>query len=254
MIRIQRAPQEPSELTAVRTAELQRIRRDHPGGPTKREEIGREFVVAKDALWRQQHSKCCYCEKTYPQTGHDVEHYRPVSHYWWLAWTWENLMFSCQNCNRFAKNAKFPLFEEKTRLIAEQQPPGMEKAKLLDPTAENPREHIEFHLDSVRGQWVARPRNGSIRGGVTIMALKLNAPDYLDLRLGYIKRMILPEIERIKRAMAAKNDEEVKTRWEELTSQLLQPTMEYCALSHDALDSLIPETIRRDWGLSLSLP
>ena len=37
----------------------------------------------------------------------DVEHYRPKSIYWWLAYVYDNYLASCQICNRSVKSNNF---------------------------------------------------------------------------------------------------------------------------------------------------
>ncbi len=44
-------------------------------------------------------NKCAYCEAKVEQ-GH-VEHYRPKFSYYWLAYSWDNLLYSCPTCNQF---------------------------------------------------------------------------------------------------------------------------------------------------------
>lgn len=44
--------------------------------------------------------KCAYCEKKLLDTDLHIEHYRPKSVYYWLAYSWDNLLLSCGQCNR----------------------------------------------------------------------------------------------------------------------------------------------------------
>jgi hypothetical protein len=46
----------------------------------------------------------------------DVEHFRPKSHYWWLAYCYDNYVFACQLCNQSFKGDEFPV--NKPRLVA----------------------------------------------------------------------------------------------------------------------------------------
>lgn len=73
--------------------------------------------AVKNALVKIQHKKCVFCEaKVTALSPGDVEHYRPkggfVQHdgepltqpgYYWLAYDWSNLFFSCQVCNQTYK-------------------------------------------------------------------------------------------------------------------------------------------------------
>ena len=50
--------------------------------------------------------KCAFCEQK--QEIMEVEHYRPKSIYYWLAFSWDNLLLACATCNR-NKSAQFPI-------------------------------------------------------------------------------------------------------------------------------------------------
>ena len=65
----------------------------------------------KDALMTLYHGKCAYCE-TYDPSPH-VEHYRPKrGGYYWLAYSWDNLILSCSQCNT-KKGNQFPINGQK---------------------------------------------------------------------------------------------------------------------------------------------
>lgn len=48
--------------------------------------------------------KCAYCEQRVEQFH--VEHYRPKQTYYWIAFSWDNLLSACDDCNQF-KGTKF---------------------------------------------------------------------------------------------------------------------------------------------------
>jgi hypothetical protein len=54
----------------------------------------------KRALGLESNFKCAFCE-TPTSAGYygDVEHFRPKSIYWWLAYCYENYLYSCRVCN-----------------------------------------------------------------------------------------------------------------------------------------------------------
>lgn len=62
----------------------------------------------KDQLLIETHGKCAYCETpTAVNAFGDVEHYRPKSVYWWLAYVYDNYLASCSVCNQQFKGNKF---------------------------------------------------------------------------------------------------------------------------------------------------
>ena len=70
-----------------------------------------KYQDVKDALRSLYHGKCAYCE-TYDPSPH-VEHYRPKrGGYYWLAYSWDNLIASCSQCNT-KKGNKFPIIDQK---------------------------------------------------------------------------------------------------------------------------------------------
>lgn len=63
---------------------------------------------AKAQLKQESFSKCAYCEADTAVVAHgDVEHFRPKSEYWWLAYCYDNYTFSCQVCNQVHKGDTF---------------------------------------------------------------------------------------------------------------------------------------------------
>lgn len=65
---------------------------------------------AKGTLKKDAAGKCAYCEASTEVVAHgDVEHFRPKSVYWWLAFAFDNYLFSCQICNQSYKGDKFPI-------------------------------------------------------------------------------------------------------------------------------------------------
>ena len=65
---------------------------------------------AKEQLLAETTSKCAYCEAKISMVAFgDVEHYRPKSSYWWLAYCYDNYLASCQLCNQRFKKDAFPV-------------------------------------------------------------------------------------------------------------------------------------------------
>lgn len=61
-------------------------------------------------------------------------------------------------------------------------------------------------------------------------------------------------VEDIRAAMRAGTGADIQRLWSRTPIRLLNPTQEYIGLSYDALDQLIPATLRRKHQLDLRLP
>jgi uncharacterized protein (TIGR02646 family) len=73
-------------------------------------------------------ARCMYCEDS---SGTDIEHFRPKAQYPDFAFVWENYLLACSHCNSNLKRNQFPLDTSHEPL-------------LIDPTVEDPIEHLEF--------------------------------------------------------------------------------------------------------------
>jgi uncharacterized protein (TIGR02646 family) len=266
MIRIRRGP-EPAKLLPIRSKKLSDADVQARAGTLKRDHIA-GYDVVKDDLWRAQHFKCCYCERNNLEASHsDVEHYRPAiradrgegfpSHgYWWLAWTWANLMFACKVCNGSAKGARFPLDGTSVPLEAHQKPPGGEFPLLIDPCAEDPIKHILFRpmVTDGRHRWFPFARSGSHKGHTTISVLKLDRPQLLDLYDHHVDHHVSPVVKRLSAAIEGGNATRVQEIWKDDILVLIERDRPFTALSYDAIDHFVPVGVRRSWRLSLRRP
>lgn len=160
MIRIARPP-EPPALAAIRSTRL--VAAASAVGAGNKIDFS-AYDAVKPTLADMQQLKCCYCEKRQEQAKYrDVEHYRPKSLYWWLAWTWENLLFACIDCNREQKRDQFPLTAGDVALRASEPPPGGEHPMVLDPCdpSIDPSTEIVFRRLRINGieRWMGSVRN-----------------------------------------------------------------------------------------------
>lgn len=72
---------------------------------------------SKEQLLKESENKCAYCEAPLKVVAYgDVEHYRPKSVYWWLAYNYDNYLASCTLCNQAFKRDNFPLANKKNML------------------------------------------------------------------------------------------------------------------------------------------
>ncbi|HTN01075.1 hypothetical protein [Planctellipticum variicoloris] len=144
--------------------------------------------AVKNALIADQHEKCAFCESKFTATGYgDVEHFRPkggfTQHvgdpletpgYYWLAYDWQNLTFSCQLCNQQFKKNHFPLANPTKRARSHRDDLNQEKPLLVNPVVESPTRSIGFRQEVAFGK--------TRRGRETIEALGLNRGPLLELR------------------------------------------------------------------------
>ncbi len=120
---------------------------------------GHETV--KSQLIAEQHEKCCFCESKFIANGYgDVEHFRPKGGYrsqmntplkkpgyYWTAYNWDNLFFSCEVCNTSFKKNYFPLEDETKRAANHHDNLEKEIPLLIHPSQDDPGKHIRFHQE-----------------------------------------------------------------------------------------------------------
>ena len=172
MIRIERPPESPEILQDGGERETQenceaydRQPDDYrPGAETfdlDRGIYGHPSV--RSTLFQAQHNKCCYCESKFGATSYGaVEHFRPKGSvqqgqgqnreypgYYWLAYSWSNLLVSCERCNSSHKRSLFPLANPRLRARCHHDDVDTEEPLFVDPAQEDPRRHIRFRGPAV---------------------------------------------------------------------------------------------------------
>jgi len=153
--------------------------------------------AVKQQLKDDQHGKCAYCERKLNGDYGDVEHYRPKTKYkaadgqkehdgyHWLAYDWDNLLFSCSECNRSCKRTLFPLYDEGQRDIGHQNIAN-EQPLLVNPAFERPEDFIGWRGEIAVA--VGSTPYDIQKGETTISVLKLNdRPDLKARRLEVLK-------------------------------------------------------------------
>ncbi len=194
MIRITRVYPPPETL---QSEAVEKSKEDIEEIVRERKPLSREFPNhwgkedVRTALWEMQHRKCCYCERKRERNREsDIEHYRPKADvteansdhngYWWLAYDWENLFFSCRYCNQQFKQNHFPIPDESKRAQAPAHVLCDEEPFLIDPANDDPERHICFdwyeNLSSGNNklQMLAYVRNRTENGRRTIEIAGLN--------------------------------------------------------------------------------
>lgn len=137
----------------------------------------------KKQLKSDQFGKCAYCERSLNGDFGAVEHFRPKGGYqiedekylrkpgyYWLAYDWNNLLYSCSECNTSYKRNFFPLANENQRDI-EHENITKEEPLLLNPATDEIGDYIEFHRHLVAVKDTAPFKNKAVK---TIELFKLN--------------------------------------------------------------------------------
>jgi hypothetical protein len=230
----------------------------------------------KATLYERQFGKCAYCEQWRELTGSPIEHIRPKKGairapklvdelcYWWLAWTWENLCFSCSTCNESPyKLNHYPLAPGAAPLDQHAPFDSAEDALLIDPSRSHhapaqphPMDHIQFV--QVSGSWRPSPRDNSPYGELTIRLLGLGRDDLLTRYNDHMER----HKERLARLrQEAINDlPTLRNTWASIVPELLghpkdhwvnQP---FAALVWDAIDQIVPAPQRAKHKLPFPRP
>ena len=148
----------------------------------------------KETLIKLQNDKCCFCERKVSagEPGH-IEHYRPKGGYkkdddtrlvkpgyFWLAYHFDNLFFSCNRCNTSYKKNYFPLADETKRVTNPKEVIANEDPLIICPSVD-PTPYLIFE------QEIIKPNDKSFKGKETIKRIGLNRKPLADDRLFFLK-------------------------------------------------------------------
>lgn len=113
--------------------------------------------------------RCMYCLDSH---GADIEHFWPKTPYPERMFLWSNLLLCCTECGRFKGN-RFPLDNGQPLLI--------------DPTAEDPWDHIDFDpsTGNLTAKFDLQANDWSVKGLKTVETLQLDRREALSA--GYSK-------------------------------------------------------------------
>lgn len=234
----------------------------------------------KRALFDAQKGKCAWCERHTDFSSAPVEHYRPKDgawrhrrgetkrvdsgHYWWLAWTWSNLLFSCARCNDASHKANyFPLHSGTAPATPPVAPLAIpppspivdvsaEQALLLDPAgSEDPLDHITWlpgNTSYDRSEWIWTPSGLTEEGRETIAILKLD--ELAGRAQGHVRYQLLPSIEEVEQHLADRRPQAAHKRWNRFLKDNLSTSAAWTAFTWCALDHLVPRQYRQQHQLA----
>jgi uncharacterized protein (TIGR02646 family) len=196
MIRVHK-PTPPTILTTTGATATQTHCNEFDAAPDEYRSGVRTFTFAdhykadevKGALREAQNSKCAFCESLFTHIEYgDIEHFRPKGGYqqkrggpmkclgyYWLAYDWSNLFYSCQLCNQRFKDNLFPLRDDRSRARPHKRDISKEKPLLIDP-AQDPALYIDFRNE------YAVAVNRCLEGVTTIDVLGLNREELAEVR------------------------------------------------------------------------
>lgn len=193
----------------------------------------------KKALLEAQYKKCCYCETKIRRHYGAIEHFRPKGAvqqspdgelkypgYFWLAYCWSNLLVSCSVCNTTYKRNLFPLKDDAERARNHHDDLGTERPLLVDPSGEDPRQHIRFRR--------AEAYHLTEKGRVTIETLGLG-----ESGLDEARRERLEHLEALRCIVEMEDGpgiEYIELAQTQLNMAVL-PNAKFCSMARDFLDA-----------------
>jgi len=190
MIRIRRKSTAPDTLKSQKVKDAQK---KIEGIAAQRKPASKDFQShwgeddVRTALWEMQHRKCCDCERKRDKNREsDIEHFRPKADvteadeahkgYWWLAYEWPNLFFSCRHCNQGHKKNHFPVANQ--HAVGPTDSLLAEGALLIDPTVQDPEDFLSYDwsIKDKKGKDLVFvvPRGDTAEGWTTKNVLGLN--------------------------------------------------------------------------------
>ncbi|HLP48966.1 MAG TPA: hypothetical protein VK186_13520 [Candidatus Deferrimicrobium sp.] len=206
MIKIKKSTNPPQILIQSGQDETEKNKRLFEADPTSYQNRDKNFEIkssifgqktVKVQLITDQFKKCCYCEANFTVNSFgDIEHFRPKGGYvkkgenkitypgyYWKAYDWDNLFFSCQVCNTRSKKNYFPLEDESKRAKSHHDNIDNESPLLVHPSQDDPELHIGFREE------VCYPKDNSEKGKESIVAYGLNRDELLETRREYLNSM-----------------------------------------------------------------
>lgn len=181
------APENKQANDKILREEIHRAKKD--GRPAKFNSRIYGNREIKRQLSMLSHGKCYYCDQYIESSAYgDVDHYRPKSKYWWLAYTWENLVFSCQLCNQMYKKGHFPVAGR--RANGPRSNLDDERPLLINPLDENPEDHIAYDSDGDEVSIISCGDSSGRRVEVCLKYYGLNRESLLNSRrvmISYLK-------------------------------------------------------------------
>lgn len=260
MIRLQRdRARIPSAFTGATRLKkaLELVELAASGPPAFGQKHSAHWKKAKNQLRKEAGDKCAYCESPTSVVAHgDVEHFRPKSVYWWLAFCYDNYTFSCQICNQTFKGDQFraenplrapvvPASQAARKRLAAAMAPdpadaaavvqfladcAAENAPLPDPYAVDPERLLAWEADENLKEVRLVPADASApakRAASTVVELLgMNRQELVKERY-----RVFEEITLLKDVAAASVGASLQLRVENVIAQMMAPLAPYAAVA-----------------------
>jgi len=103
------------------------------------------------------HLKCAFCEQKLLDSPKHIEHYRPKDTYYWLAYSWDNLLLACGSCNS-SKGDRFKTINSRVVYNNEQfddihgfgnSYDDIEKPLIVNPEKDDVLKHIKYDNEGI---------------------------------------------------------------------------------------------------------
>ncbi len=196
----------------------------------------KDFIEKHSDVWRElrdflaklSHGKCWYSEAREVYSYYHVDHFRPKSEYWWLAFDWKNYRLAGQVGN-VNKRDEFRVLRHKAK--NPDDPIEDEVYYLLDPTDEY--DPLLLFFDET-GEAVPSEDDEfkKERAEYTIKVLKLNYEPLKEARRSIWKKCkgLVEEIIKLdSNATTARKKAQIKEKIKQL-KKLLEPEQEFTAV------------------------
>lgn len=199
----------------------------------------------RSALAKAFNFKCAYCERPVLEHEGVVDQFRPKfgatdlegrkssDHYWWLAYEWLNLYWSCGECN-LNKGVRFPVKGKRGRIRHSIQELYLaENFLLVDPCFDDPREHLVFSRDG-------KVTPLTVKGRTTIQVFDLNRSSLIAQRQSIATGFL-------ETAELLVKDRSYTSSW---GVKSIAPDRSFVALRRDTLAKLLRDMARTTTGSS----
>ena len=194
----------------------------------------------KELLNKLYNQKCAFCEQkimkcinnNLEDCSSTVEHYRPKSKYYWLAYSWDNLLWCCHRCNQnkdnnFDTKRSLGTFEKITFLKKIHNSSKIynqiEEPLMIHPEFENVVSKLEFNNGVITSD--------DLRVKYTIKTCGLDRDDLNEKRQTIIDDFIASIIDK------KLKKESIKETIEELMNDLEKKEKEFIALRYWILEN-----------------